>query len=516
MNKDSLASESPSMLSVDGNSTNNSSGSESVEETTSDIYDGFLKAVSDGSCLDIISQHIENLERDIAATSSTEVKSKLSKYSSSNLTDMRAAIIKYCKQKLPNMPKGKPSRRLNRQGGRTAIDKLAADIIVLIKLCSSGVITSELIDMFPKQPNHGEQSLLNMTDNQSSITACGKDECNAQLVNTFLEEMDVKFYNMKEDFDESVLNLRSEIAELKKDMCNKDAKIESLKRENTELKEKLCEKHAKVCSLESEWAVFKGNYKFNKTFVSDNLEGQKAQLQGQQVNLDKLEDKFVKLSKDFDKLKKQLNTNKRSVEAVITRELIPTQSISTKQLPNSHANKTKQNDKEIQSPVANRNVEDLNAHSGAVNTARDSNAFVSKAGASISLNHQSEQIAQHSCVVEPRESNLSGADSKEDNESSEEMDFVGVQKHKVRRLYLGGVREGVNEQTITNYMQKRGISPTFMRLFKSKRKGTVAVRVNVKSADFERVSDNEFWPKHVYAREWLSKAKWLNKNNTDA
>ena len=95
----------------------------------------FLKAVSDGSYLDIISQHIENLERDIAATSPTEVKSKLSKYSSSNLMDMRPAIIKYCKQKLPNMPKGKPSRRLNRQGGRTAIEKLAADIIVLIKSC---------------------------------------------------------------------------------------------------------------------------------------------------------------------------------------------------------------------------------------------------------------------------------------------------------------------------------------------------------------------------------------------
>ena len=218
------------------------------------------------------------------------------------------------------MPNGKPSRRLNRQGGPMAKDKLAVDIIVLIKSCSSGVITSELIDMFPKQPNHGEQSLLNMTDNQSSTTACGQDGCNAQLVNTLLEEMDVKFYNMKEDFDESVLNLRSEIAELKKDMCNKDAKIESLKRENSELKEKLCENDAKVCSLESEWAVFKGNYKFNKTFVSDNLARQKAQIQDQQASLEKLEDKFVKLSKDFDKFKKQLNTNKRSAEAVITRE----------------------------------------------------------------------------------------------------------------------------------------------------------------------------------------------------
>ena len=118
-------------------------------------------------------------------------------------------------------------------------------------------------------------------------------------------------------------------------------------------------------------------------------------------------------------------------------------------------------------------------------------------------------------MVELRNSNLSGIDSKKDNVSCEETDFVGVQKHKIKRLYLGGVREGVNEQSITNYMGKKGISPTFIRLFKSKRKGTVAVRVNVKTVNFERASDNDFWPKHVYAREWLSKPKWLNKNNTD-
>jgi hypothetical protein len=43
--------------------------------------------------------------------------------------------------------------------------------------------------------------------------------------------MDVKFYNLKEVFDESVLNLRVEIAEIKKDMYNKDAKIKSLMQE---------------------------------------------------------------------------------------------------------------------------------------------------------------------------------------------------------------------------------------------------------------------------------------------
>ena len=228
--------------------SNNSCSNDLVEDTTSYAYDEFLKAASNGNCLDLISQHIEKLERDIAPTSSTEVKLKLSKYSSSNLTDMRAVIIEYCKQKLPNMPKGKPSRRLNRQGGRSATDKLAADIIILIKSCSSGVITSELNDIFPKQPNHGEQSLLNMTTNNQSSTStvCSQDERTTQSVNTLLEEMDVKFYNLKEVFDESVLNLRAEIAEIKKDMCNKDAKIKSLKQESAELKERLCERDAKV------------------------------------------------------------------------------------------------------------------------------------------------------------------------------------------------------------------------------------------------------------------------------
>ena len=170
--------------------------------------------------------------------------------------------------------------------------------------------------------------------------------------------------------------------------------------------------------------------------MSDNLAGQKAQLQGQQFSLDKFQDKFVKLSKDFDKFKKQLNTNKRPVEAVITGDLFPTQSISTEQLLNSYAGMTKQNDKEIQSAVVNKNVEDLNAHSGPVNAEGYSNVFAPKACTSISLNSQNEHIAQHSCVIKPRESNSNEYDRKEDNESSEGTDFVGVQKHKVRRLYL--------------------------------------------------------------------------------
>jgi hypothetical protein len=48
-------------------------------------------------------------------------------------------------------------------------------------------------------------------------------------------------------------------------------------------------------------------------------------------------------------------------------------------------------------------------------------------------------------------------------------------------------------------MQEKVISPTFVRLFNSKRKGTVAVRINVRNDDFERISENDFWPEYVYS-----------------
>ncbi len=69
---------------------------------------------------------------------------------------------------------------------------------------------------------------------------------------------------------------------------------------------------------------------------------------------------------------------------------------------------------------------------------------------------------------------------------------------------------------IIQYMEKKEAFPTFVRLFTSKRKGTVAVRVNVKSEDFERVRNDSFWPEYVYAREWLSKQNWINKNEQES
>ena len=48
-------------------------------------------------------------------------------------------------------------------------------------------------------------------------------------------------------------------------------------------------------------------------------------------------------------------------------------------------------------------------------------------------------------------------------------------------------------------MENKGVIPTFIRILKSRRKATIAVRVNVKYKNFDQVRKNDFWPTDIYA-----------------
>ena len=87
-----------------------------------------------------------------------------------------------------------------------------------------------------------------------------------------------------------------------------------------------------------------------------------------------------------------------------------------------------------------------------------------------------ENLAQQESKL-PNESEVNNNQQNVSNNINSE--FVGVARRAVKRLYLGGAREGATTELVTEYMELKGISPTFIRIFKSKRKGTVAIRVNV-------------------------------------
>ena len=70
------------------------------------------------------------------------------------------------------------------------------------------------------------------------------------------------------------------------------------------------------------------------------------------------------------------------------------------------------------------------------------------------------------------------------------------------------MKDGVEAHATKEFMEQKGVYPTFVRMMKSRRKGTVGVRINVIAADLKATLETGFWPKNIYAREWLSKERW--------
>ena len=120
-------------------------------------------------------------------------------------------------------------------GGKTANEKLAGDIIELVKFCLSREITDEFKDMFKKSSANCESA---SASSQDSVRAKNSSEIDKFIA--MAENLDIKLTKLREDFDQSVSSLVKEVSQLKSNLGGKQAKIRA---------------------LELELATFKGNYK---------------------------------------------------------------------------------------------------------------------------------------------------------------------------------------------------------------------------------------------------------------
>ena len=327
----------------------------------------------------------------------------------------------------------------------------------------------EIHDMFKKS---------SVTQKTSFISSQSQKTTNCSDIDQFLslaKNLDSKLCSLKEDFEQTVKCLRDEISELKSDVCVKQAKI---------------------VALESELATFKGNCKSNLEKLDGKFESLEIKITKHGENIAKYEKNVHKLSKDFEKLKKETKAIVNGPLNAGNQVALTTEIISPESDHNTYAVAVKSDSNLI-----------LNDHSGAsqsdsVNKRLENDSQNLKPlGESSAENEQNNPIEIQS-------------DSSDVNGVREES-FVGVERKRIKRLYLGGVREGATEKLISDYMNRKGITPTFVRLMKSKRKGNVAVRVNVLNDDFELALKKQFWPMHVYAREWLSKERWSQKSGSD-
>ena len=59
--------------------------------------------------------------------------------------------------------------------------------------------------------------------------------------------------------------------------------------------------------------------------------------------------------------------------------------------------------------------------------------------------------------------------------------FIGVDRRrkKVKKLFLSGIHESVQESQILSYLEQRNIIPTHIALFRSQRRGTRSAKIHI-------------------------------------
>ena len=97
----------------------------------------------------------------------------------------------------------------------------------------------------------------------------------------------------------------------------------------------------------------------------------------------------------------------------------------------------------------------------------------------------------------------------ENAESPENNGFVGVKRTRVntKRFFLSEIAENATTEMIPGYLSKKEIYPTLLRIFPSRRKGTISGKLNVRIGDIKTILEENFWPKFVICKPWLSKEK---------
>ncbi len=94
--------------------------------------------------------------------------------------------------------------------------------------------------------------------------------------------------------------------------------------------------------------------------------------------------------------------------------------------------------------------------------------------------------------------------------SSDSADgFIGVDRrhYRVKKFLLSGIAENVKECQIVSYLKQRNITPIYISVFPSKRKGTTSAKIHFRSADCSLVQQQNFWPQFVNCKIWQSKGE---------
>ena len=93
-----------------------------------------------------------------------------------------------------------------------------------------------------------------------------------------------------------------------------------------------------------------------------------------------------------------------------------------------------------------------------------------------------------------------------DESSGDPDDFIGVKRkrNKTTKLFVTGIDENVKESQILSFLKRRNVIPTYISIFKSRRRGTISSKIHVPTVVSSLLQEDNFWPKYVRCKPWKS------------
>ena len=96
---------------------------------------------------------------------------------------------------------------------------------------------------------------------------------------------------------------------------------------------------------------------------------------------------------------------------------------------------------------------------------------------------------------------------RDEYDDENDADFAKYVKKKAKRYYLGGFVSSITWEKIARYVNRRGPSVSFIRIWHSRRNArNIVIRLNVEDNEFaDLVESPTFWPRGVTCRPWRNR-----------
>ena len=102
-----------------------------------------------------------------------------------------------------------------------------------------------------------------------------------------------------------------------------------------------------------------------------------------------------------------------------------------------------------------------------------------------------------------------------DNILSDDIEFSTFVRKRTKRFYVGGFKSSITQEKLITYVESKGLTVTWVKIWISNKSGRVIIRLNVEaSGGYYRISEPGFWPKGAMCRPWVSKNVYTNSRKS--